>query len=93
MANQYAQIIDNKVAQVIVAHSIAWCNDALGGTWILDDGTAGIGYTYANGVFTAPQPYPSWTLVNNVWTAPTPMPTDGMYQWNETTKTWVAALV
>jgi hypothetical protein len=50
---------------------------------------AGPGWTYSNGVFTAPQPYPSWTLINNVWTAPTPMPTDGkFYYWNETIKQW-----
>jgi hypothetical protein len=51
--------------------------------------TAGPGWTYANGIFTAPQPYPSWTLVNNIWTAPIPYPTDGkFYIWNETTKIW-----
>jgi len=51
---------------------------------------AGPGYTYADGVFTAPQPYPSWTLVNNVWTAPTPMPTDEKpYIWDELTKSWL----
>jgi hypothetical protein len=46
--------------------------------------------TYANGVFTLPQPYPSWTLVNNVWTPPTPMPTiNGPHMWDESTKNWV----
>lgn len=52
---------------------------------------AGPGWTYANGIFTPPQPYPSWTLVNNVWTAPVPYPTTGgPYTWNEPTKSWVA---
>lgn len=51
---------------------------------------AGPNDTYANGVFTLPQPYPSWTLVNNVWTPPTPMPTiGGPYMWDELTKAWV----
>ena len=51
---------------------------------------AGKGYSYINGVFTAPQPYPSWTLIDNVWEAPTPMPTDGkMYTWDEPTLSWV----
>jgi hypothetical protein len=66
----------------------------LGGT-PLRGNYAGIGYQYdqANDVFYAPQPYPSWTLDKTtwLWTAPTPMPTDGkQYNWNETTKTWVA---
>lgn len=51
---------------------------------------AGPGWTYLNGVFTAPQPYPSWSLINNIWTAPTPYPTDGnAYTWNEATKSWI----
>ena len=54
----------------------------------------GIGYTYNNGIFTAPQPYPSWTLIDNVWTPPIPKPVDGkLYTWDETTKTWVLYLV
>ena len=51
---------------------------------------AGPGWTYANGVFTPPQPYPSWILVDNVWVAPVPMPTDGgPYYWDEQTKSWI----
>jgi len=57
---------------------------------------AGIGYTYdsTHDVFYAPQPYPSWTLNTTTWTwvAPTAYPTDGkVYNWNESTKSWVAA--
>lgn len=49
----------------------------------------GVGYAYKDGVFTAPQPYPSWVLVNNQWEAPTPMPQDGKpYFWNEVTTSW-----
>lgn len=60
-----------------------------GVTAILANG-AGIGYTYANSVFTAPQPYPSWTLVNNVWTSPIPKPTEqGLFFWNENSKSWI----
>jgi len=51
---------------------------------------AGPGFTYENGVFTPPQPYPSWTLVNNVWTPATQMPTiGGPYMWDELTKAWI----
>jgi hypothetical protein len=54
---------------------------------------AGVGYIYdaTHDVFYAPQPYPSWTIStpNWIWTPPTPCPTDGQYDWDETTKTWV----
>lgn len=56
---------------------------------------AGIGYVYdsTNDVFYPPNPYPSWTISapNWTWTPPTPYPSDGkIYNWDETTKTWVA---
>ena len=57
---------------------------------------AGIGYTYdsTHDVFYPPQPYPSWTISAPTWTwtAPVAMPTTGgPYQWDEATKSWVAA--
>ena len=56
---------------------------------------AGIGYTYdeEHDVFYAPQPYPSWTLSHTtwLWEPPVPYPNDGQpYNWDETTKSWVA---
>lgn len=48
-----------------------------------------IGWTYKNGIFTPPQPYPSWKLVNNEWVPPVPFPDDGqMHKWNESTQSW-----
>jgi hypothetical protein len=57
---------------------------------------AGIGYTYdrVNDVFYPSQPYPSWTLNQSTWSwaAPVPYPTDdNVYNWDETTKAWIAA--
>ena len=56
---------------------------------------AGIGYTYDSqrDAFIAPQPFPSWLLDEETcqWSAPTPMPTDGMYNWDESTTSWVIA--
>jgi hypothetical protein len=50
---------------------------------------ASVGWTYQNGIFIAPQPYPSWELINNVWTSPVAMPDDGKsYLWNEQAKNW-----
>ena len=54
---------------------------------------AGIGFTYdkTNDVFYAPQPYPSWLLNEStwLWEAPIAMPTDGLYQWDEATTSWI----
>jgi len=64
---------------------------------------AGIGYTLDNnytvgdyqGVFYAPQPYPSWVLNTStfLWEAPTPPgpapTTGGPWVWNEATLSWV----
>jgi hypothetical protein len=53
---------------------------------------AGIGYIYdkLNDVFYSPQPFPSWTLNEDIWDwePPTPMPLDGLYYWDEDTKSW-----
>lgn len=56
---------------------------------------AGIGYTYdrEHDVFYPPRPYASWTIEAPTWTwtPPIPFPIDGnKYNWDETTKTWVA---
>jgi hypothetical protein len=52
---------------------------------------AGIGYTYNSiaDVFVKPQPFPSWTLNSNYdWQPPTPRP-EGVYEWNETSLSWI----
>lgn len=64
---------------------------------------AGIGFTYdtsytvdgLEGVFYAPQPYPSWILDTStfLWEAPVPYPNDGKeYYWDEATQSWVLAV-
>jgi hypothetical protein len=56
---------------------------------------AGIGYTYDLGrdAFIAPQPFPSWILIEETcrWAAPVEMPIDGLYDWDESTTSWVKA--
>ena len=80
---------DNKVINRIVADDLATAEEVTKSTCVLCDGTSVIGGTWNGTVFTAPQPYPSWTLVDNVWTAPVAMPTDGKpYSWNENRKSW-----
>jgi len=61
----------------------------------LNKNYAGIGYSWDGIGFSAPQPFPSWTLNQNtyLWDSPTPYPTDeNMYLWDEETKTWIVML-
>ena len=59
------------------------------GTIAILNNDIGVGYTYKDGVFTAPQPYQSWVLVNNKWQAPVAMPQDNkLYIWDEATTSW-----
>ena len=58
---------------------------------ILATATAVIGGTYEEGVFWAPQPYPSWVKNHetNTWNPPVPLPIDfQIYNWNEDTVSW-----
>jgi len=53
---------------------------------------ASLGYTYDADadVFISIKPYPSWLLDENYdWQPPTPKPTEGFWQWNESTLSWV----
>jgi len=56
---------------------------------------AGIGYSYdeTRDAFIPPQPYASWVLDEDtcLWDSPIPYPTDseGIYNWNEETQSWV----
>lgn len=84
----YAQIVNNKVVNVIVADAEFVAQSDLDYV-LLSRG--GIGWTYDEQAnqFVAPQPFESWTLdENNDWQPPTPKP-DGNYYWNEATQTWL----
>jgi hypothetical protein len=79
-----------------------FCNKLLGGTWKQTSyninfrkNFAGIGYTYdrERDAFIPPKPFDSWVLNEDtcLWDAPVAMPDDGgMYQWDESTTSWVA---
>ena len=83
------------------AVGVAFCQSLLGGNWKQTsyNGTicknyAGIGFTYdsTRDAFIPAKPYVSWTLNDEtcLWNAPTTMPTDDkMYQWDESTTTWI----
>lgn len=84
----FAYIENNIVINISVADD-DWFSDG----WIQSD-EAQIGWTYANGIFTSPQPYPSWTLLNNEWHAPIDKPDDGkFYSWNEDSQAWTERVI
>jgi hypothetical protein len=89
--NKAAKIEDETVTQVIVG-DWQWAIDRLGGDWVDATGKqAGIGYSYADGEFRPPQPYPSWIWVDGAWTAPVPYPDEpGDWCWDEDAVDWVA---
>jgi hypothetical protein len=64
----------------------------LGGT-PLRKNFAGIGFTYdkIRDAFIPPKRFPSWTLNETtcLWEPPTACPTDGTYNWDEETQTWI----
>ena len=85
--SNYAQIVNGKVVNVIVADANFVDKSDLDYV-LLSRG--GIGWTYDEQAnqFVAPQPFESWTLdANNDWQPPTPKP-DGAYYWDEDTQTW-----
>ena len=81
--SHFAQIENNKVTQVIVAHSQAWCEETLGGEWVqtsynthgnqhpenrpLHKNYAGIGYSWDGVGFAPPQCHEEATLDNETY--------------------------
>jgi len=52
---------------------------------------AGIGYHWDGVGFYAPQPFPSWTKDEDtyLWEAPVPRPTEGFWNWDEDSLSWI----
>jgi hypothetical protein len=93
--SKWAEVVDGVVRNIVVADS-AWVNGQSNPEqWIeyFDTNPAKINGDYINGVFHAPQPYPSWTRdEDGDWMPPTPYPTDIYHdwQWNESEMKWTA---
>ena len=97
---------DSIVTEVIVAEQAFINSGAVGDSflWVQTSynnnfrkNYAGIGFTYdsTRDAFIPPQPYPSWTLNEDTcqYDSPVPYPTDDkMYNWDEATTNWVAAV-
>ena len=86
--SNYAQIVNGKVVNVIVADAdfVATQTDK---TYVLCT-RGGIGWSFDGTNFIPPQPFPSWTLdSNHDWQPPVSCPSEGMWSWNEETTSWV----
>lgn len=85
--------VSGVVVDVVAEESRSWCEKNLGGMWVevtKETGPAGLGYTYEDGIFITPQPFPSWTLnKNNEWEPPIPRPPTFPILWNEKKGAWV----
>jgi hypothetical protein len=77
-----------------------WLVDNLGGTWIKTSYNAnirknfagmGVSYDETRDAFIPPKPFESWLLNEGTcqWEPPTPMPTEGMWNWDEATTSWI----
>ena len=86
----------NRVLRVTECDSALWCNEKLGGNWVLNTTNKHVGedwiYYPDTNNFSPPQPYSSWTLNTETynWEPPTPMPTiGGPHTWVEEQQEWV----
>jgi hypothetical protein len=90
-----------EVFRVIRAKSKLWCEYELDGTWVKTykntegKNYAGKGYIYHpdKDDFSAPKPYPSWTLDDQChWQPPVAQPDDGnYYTWDEESQSWISS--
>lgn len=88
--NNYAEIVDGVVTNVIVADAdfIALQTNK---NYVLCN-RGGIGWSFDGTNFIPPKPYLSWVLDENFeWQPPTPMPVvEGKrYEWFESNKEWI----
>lgn len=101
MSKYFAEIDKNNiVTRVVVADSLDWCIEHLGGTWtetFMDDSEknyAGVGYTFNQNKinFLSPKPYPSWIKdeVKEQWKPPVAKPINMTRPiWDEATTSFV----
>jgi len=97
MTRYFAEIKNNVVLRIIVADSVDWCIENLGGTWKEtfkkdeNKNYARIGDTYNEEKknFISPKPFKSWELDEKcVWQPPVKKPKDFLAKWDEDSLTW-----
>ena len=105
---KFARVKDSKVVQVVNCIDEATLNiifkeynQSNAGYWVEYTPSTknlpgpGFGYNKRTGIFSWPQPFPSWTLneTTGKWEPPIDYPNDGkVYDWYEDTKSWKLAL-
>jgi hypothetical protein len=90
MTKKYLQIVDNIVANTIIADEDFITSGAVGdpASWMQSD-IGGVGDEYIAPYFKGICPFASWTWSDGVWSPPTPMPQDGnTWGWDEPSKAW-----
>jgi len=96
MPKYFAQLNKDKVVErVIVADSLEWCVENLGGEWVEtymegEKNYAGVWCTYNSdkGNFVAPKPFESWSLnEKDEWVSPIERKV-GDVSWNEASQKW-----
>lgn len=51
-----------------------------------------IGWSFVDGRWRPPRPFPSWSWVDGAWAAPVPMPDDDApHEWDEDAQAWIVA--
>lgn len=96
----WAQLDENNtVVRVVVANSLEWLTENLGGVWVECNipelpktrASAGFIYDVTERVFFAPKPFDSWILdePTHQWVATVPYPQDDKdYTWDEEAGNW-----
>ena len=88
--------VTNRVLRVIECDSTLWCNEKLGGNWVLNttNKQVSMGWIYHpdNNDFSTPRPFDSWTLNTETftWVPPVSKPVGGTgSSWDEEQQKWV----
>jgi hypothetical protein len=109
MNTYFAQVLEGRVVEIIVADSAFIQSGAVGdpSQWIetakdysestLRKNPARIGGSYdaSADAFYNPQPFASWTLdlTTYQWQPPQPRPQSGYWRWDESTTAWVEIVI
>jgi hypothetical protein len=84
---KFALLDENNVVINISIANDSW--DSTGWIEYTDSNTASIGGDYVDKYFYSVQPFTSWTRAEGTWQPPTPMPTEGFWNWDEATLSWI----
>lgn len=84
----FALLDENNIVINISVADESWSSEG----WIpySDENPAFIGGDYSDGFFYPEKPFPSWSRNGKGnWQPPVPMPSEGIWQWDEESQTWI----